>query len=578
MRTRFQCVFEGRAKRGNPTLLNKIYTELYITEGESGEVNFEHETRQIETAHRRPDIPIKINDMFKQMAEEKTEIRTVLTMGVAGIGKTVSVHKFILDWADERANQDVHLIFPLPFRELNLLKETHLSLTDILHRFFPETKELSFSSNEKRKMLFIFDGLDECRLPLNFQSNENVRDVTVSSSIDTLLTNLIKGNLLPSALIWITSRPGAANSIPPECIDRLTEIRGFNDSQKQEYFRRKITNENHASKIITHIKSSRSLFIMCHIPVFCWILATVFESVLFQPDSWELPKTLTQMYIYFLIFQTQQKNQKYYGNKYVDPRFNKKSILLLGKLAFQQLEKGNIIFYEEDIRECGIDITDASVYSGVFTQIFREEFGMYLGKVYCFVHLSIQEFLAALYVFLKFVNSNVNLFSTENSFIKRMQFRDITLLHKSVIDKALASENGHLDLFVRFLLGLSSEPNQVLLQNLLTQRVKNMQCTTNTLTYIKNIIKMNPSPEKSINLFHCLSELNDHTLVQEVQTFLSSGSLSKTELYPAHWSALVFLLRTSEDHMDEFDLKKYIRSEECLLRLLPAVKCAKKAL
>ncbi|XP_053541106.1 NACHT, LRR and PYD domains-containing protein 3 isoform X3 [Ictalurus punctatus] len=575
LREKFKRINEGISQHGSSALLNEIYTDLYITEGWSGDVNNEHEVRQIETASRRPatqETPIKCNELFKDKP-----IRRVLTKGVAGIGKTVSVQKFILDWAEGKANQDVTFMFPLPFRELNLMKQRNLSLMELLHNFFPEMRKLELL--DSYTVVLIFDGLDECRLPLNFQKNERLCDVTRSASVDVLLTNLIKGNLLPSALLWITSRPGAANQIPPECVDQVTEVRGFSDPQKEEYFRKRISDQSLANKIITRMKSSKSLYIMCHIPVFCWISATVLERMLGEAESGEVPKTLTQMFTHFLIFQIKHKDQKYHQKCDPDPQQTRESILALGKLAFQQLEKGNLIFYEEDLRECGIDVGEVAVYSGVCTQIFREEFGLHLGKVFSFVHLSVQEFLAALYTFLSFIRRNV----TEQKTIDLSDlFRksDMSDFLRSAVDKALQSENGHLDLFLRFLLGLSLESNQALLRGLMPQTGSNSHSKQETVRYIKEKIRENPSPEKSINLFHCLNELNDHSLVQEVQTYLNRGGdarLRGTRLSPAQWSALVFVLLNSDQELDEFDLRKYDPSEECLLKLLPVVKASRKA-
>nr|XP_046190112.1 NLR family CARD domain-containing protein 3-like isoform X6 [Oncorhynchus gorbuscha] len=584
LKKKFQCIFEGIAKQGNPTLLNKIYTELYITEGGTGEVNNEHELRQIETTTRkqaRPETAIKCNDIFKPLTGQDKPIRTVLTKGVAGIGKTVSVQKFILDWAEGKANQDVQFIFSFPFRELNLMKEDKHTFIELLNHFSVETKQSGISNYNKYKVLFIFDGLDECRLPLDFQKNKICWDVTESTSVDVLLTNLIKGNLLPSALLWITTRPAAANKIPSGCVDQVTEVRGFNDPQKEEYFRKRFSDEDLASRIISHIKTSRSLHIMCHIPVFCWISATVLEHMLKHKRE-EMPKTLTEMYTHLVVFHTKQKNEKYLGKEETGPHWNKESILSLGKLAFQQLVKGNLIFYEEDLKEAGIDVNEASVYSGLCTQLFKEECGLYQDKVYCFVHLSIQEFLAAVYVFLSFINNNENLMDkpqTKSNIFSSM-FRDKTevTVYKSAVDKALQSETGNLDLFLRFLLGLSLESNQKHLRGLLTKSRSSSQTHEETVKYIKEKIRKNLSPERSINLFHCLNELKDHSLVEEIQSYLRSGSLSKPNLSPAQWSALVFVLLTSEKELDVFDLKKYSRSEEGLLRLLPVVKASRAAL
>ncbi|KAI3352597.1 hypothetical protein L3Q82_005532 [Scortum barcoo] len=255
---------------------------------------------------------------------------------------------------------------------------------------------------------------------------------------------------------------------------------------------------------------------MCHIPVFCWITATVLEDVLKTREGGELPKTLTEMYIHFLVVQSKLKNIKYDGGAETDPHWspdNRKMIVSLGKLAFEQLQKGNLIFYESDLTECGIDIRAASVYSGVLTQIFKEERGLYQDKVFCFVHLSVQEFLAALHVHLTFINSGVNLLSekqptSRGSSLKSKVFRDkpkLCYVHQFAVDKALHSPNGHLDLFL-------------------------------------------PIPPGSFSAD------------QSDSTKMFSDSHRKKKI----WTC--------------FDLKKYSASEEALLRLLPVVKASNKAL
>ncbi|XP_060721348.1 NACHT, LRR and PYD domains-containing protein 3-like isoform X2 [Tachysurus vachellii] len=566
---RFQCLNGVMINLGTQTLLNEIYTELYITEGESIEVNNEHEVRQIEAASRRrttEETPIKCNDIFKPLSEQDKPIRTVLTKGVAGIGKTVSVQKFILDWAEGKTNQYVHLIFPLPFRELNLMKDQKLSLMELLHVFFKETKETEMFSLEK--VLFIFDGLDECRFPLDFQNTVRVCDVTESASVNVLLINLIKGNLLPSARIWITSRPAAADQIPSECVDRVTEVRGFNDPQKEEYFRKRISDQNLANNIINHMKSLRSLYIMCHIPVFCWISATVLERMLGEAESGEIPKTLTQMYTHFLIIQTNIIREKYSKKQERDEEM----LLKLGHLAFQQLMKGNLIFYDEDLRDCGIDVREAAVYSGVCTQIFRQEFGLQQSKVYCFVHLTIQEHLAALYVHLTFMKKKINV-------LKHSQVvNSISDVHIWAVDQALETKTGRLDLFLRFLLGLSLESNKKLLDTFITQTGSSPQSKEETVQYIKMMISRNPPEDKSINLFHCLNELGDNSLVVEIQNYLKSGKQRK--LSSSQWSALVFVLLTSAHDLEEFDLSKYSTekiTDLVLLKVMPVIAASRKA-
>uniref|UniRef100_A0A674A6T5 B30.2/SPRY domain-containing protein n=1 Tax=Salmo trutta TaxID=8032 RepID=A0A674A6T5_SALTR len=577
LKRRYECVIEGMETAGNQTPLNRIYTELYITEGESEGVNNEHEVWQLETASRTPtshDTAIHCNDIFKPLPGQERSIRTVLTKGIAGIGKTVSVQKFILDWAEGKANQDVEIIFVLPFRELNLIKDLQYSLLRLLNDFHTELDIGNAKKLTACKAMFIFDGLDESRLPLDFQHNEKVSDVTQTSSIDVLLTNLIKGNLLPSALLWITSRPAATNQIPPECVNQVTEVRGFNDPQKEEYFRKRFSDEDLASRIISHIKTSRSLHIMCHMPVFCWISAIVLEHMLSTDKRREMPTTLTEMSIHFLLIQTSLKNQKYHGRDEMDQEelmeSDKEILLKLGKLAFDNLEKGNLMFYEEDLKEAGLDVKEASVYSGVCTQIFKEESVLFQRVVYCFVHLSIQEFLSAVYMYHCYTTRNMDALKP---FLKR-KFRgaseELTLheLLKSTVDKALESKNGHLDLFVRFLHGMSLESNQKLLRGLVTQT----ESSPESVTKRKNI-----SPERCINLFHCLIEMKEHSVQEEIQEYLRSENRSKN-LSHAQCSALAYMLQISEEVLDVFNPKEYKTSEEGRRRLLPAVKRCRKAL
>ncbi|KAK7938493.1 hypothetical protein WMY93_001819 [Mugilogobius chulae] len=667
LQQKFSRVFEGGAKAADSAPLNQIYTELYITEGGASEVNQEHEVRLMESASRRaaaPEKTITCQDMFKPRPHSPQPIRAVLTVGVAGVGKTVLTQKFSLDWAEGRTNQELQLLFPFTFRELNVLRDTQFSLVQLLQHFFSPSKDLC--SFRQLQVLFIFDGLDECRLPLDFSRTRVLTDPTESVSVDVLLVNLIRGSLLPSALLWITTRPAAANQIPAECVSMVTEVRGFTDLQKEQYFRKRFTDDT----IISHIKSVRSLYIMSYIPIFCWILSTVLQKLLEQTEEPELPRTLTQMYVHFLVLQAKVKNIKYHQGSGADLHWTPETrdmVLSLSKLAFEQLQKGNLIFYQSDLSECGLDAEEAARYSGVLTQVFKEEPGLYQDKVYCFIHLSLQEFLAALHVHQTFYSSGLNLMETphssespesevsfyssglnlmetphssespesevsfyssglnlmetphssespesEVSFYSsglnlmetphssespesEVSFYSSGLnlmetphssespesevsFYVSAVDQALQSPNGHLDLFLRFLLGLSLPTNQRLLQGLLTHTGSD---TTNqeTVKYIKQ--KLNEkslSAERSLNLFHCLNELNDQSLVKEIQRHMRQRHIAGKDMSPADWSALSFVLLSSDSDLQEFDLRKYEASERALLGLLPVVKASTKAL
>uniref|UniRef100_A0A673FKK1 NACHT LRR and PYD domain-containing protein n=2 Tax=Sinocyclocheilus rhinocerous TaxID=307959 RepID=A0A673FKK1_9TELE len=152
----------------------------------------------------------------------------------------------------------------------------------------------------------------------------------------------------------------------------------------------------------------------------------------------------------------------------------------------------------------------------------------------------------------------------------------ISELHQRAVNEALQSKNGHLDLFLRFLLGLSVKSHQILLQGLMKQTRSSSDSNERTVEFIKKKIRTTCSPEKSINLFHCLNELGDHSLVEEIQQYLRSGRITEAKLSSSQWSAVAFVLLTSEKKLEEFKLNEFVgaenKADHVLQKLLPVIK------
>ncbi|XP_048460417.1 NACHT, LRR and PYD domains-containing protein 3-like [Rhincodon typus] len=581
LKEKLEYITDYTSIAGERICLLQRFTDLWITDAK------EHEVTEIGSSSLRHDKTViksmENKNIFRPIHEERPA-RVVITNGIAGIGKTIYVKKFLLDWAMSKTHQEYDFVFVFPFCELNLISDESMSLVQLVQQHYPHMRQLGETyPKDSDRSLFIFDGLDESRFSLEFENSPVCSDISKPMPLQSLLTNLIKGNLFPSASIWITTRPSTIHRIPSCYVDRMTEIQGFQDEEKEEYFRRKCQDEQLTEKIIALVKKQSSLWMMCYVPAFCWILTTVLEHVFKSSHAEEFRgSTVTEIYTNFLLVMvTYHREHRGHGKEKIEKicqllQSDRAAILNLGKLAFQYLKSHTFVFYEEDFKSFNIDIS--SICSGFCRQYYIEYSPLSHRRVYSFVHATVQQYFAALYIFVAYHNEKRNLMAC--SMMGRLWeiFSKPTFFQvcKSACSEVVQSHTGHLDLFLQFLCGLGKCRIQKCLLGLLTHVEEQKDDLQNTISYMKKLLQTDIPPERCINLFHCLTEMNDKSVVREMNESLHQGVLSSKKLSLADYSALAYILKTSDMDRKEFNLSTYRISPDGLKRLLPVIKSFEK--
>ncbi|XP_051960016.1 NLR family CARD domain-containing protein 3 [Xyrauchen texanus] len=515
LKRKYEMVYEGLTQHGQPVNFESIYTDLYISDGVNAAVNTEHEFRtkieDLEEPRKVNRKPLFSKDVLAPEKVRSRHVRSVLSKGSPGSGKSFAVQRFILDWVDGKVHQDIFFLLPLHFRELNQVRDEEYTLMTLVNTFYPEMKEVETLDFEGCPVMFICDGLDDSQILFDFQKTVYWCDVNRPAPVQVLITNLIRGNLLYHGTVWVISRPGALDVVPPEYVQQLLEVRGFDNDQREAYFRKTIRDQQLAERVIAHIKSSKTLYIMCHLPLFCWVASKVLQQH-FQslPPQGELPKTLTTIYTSLLHLHTQICVQKLQNdpNKETKGLTAEQLLTKLAKLAYSMLEKDQFQMEKEHWEEIEIESYPAVVCSGLCSEYYREKHVLYMERVSCFAHPTIQEYLAALHVFISFKKRGKNVLE-RNKLSNKVLNVSLAELLKSAVDKAINSKNSNFDIFLRFLLGLSVEANQEMLKNLLQITTGSSQSAREETTrYIKKKMKEKNFPQKTENLCRCIDELN----------------------------------------------------------------------
>lgn len=545
--------------------LNFSSRSLYLIDGLSDLQQKEHDLMQVGATHggRRSHLrQLGLEKLLEPLTRVSLPPRVSLTVGVAGIGKTTWVGHFIRQWSQGTICADVSFVLPFTFCELNSLEK--LSAEKLVKMAFPHLTDPSLVLSSSCRTLIILDGLDEFCGTLNFADAAACNDPKKEVCMDDLLTNIIRGNLLPDVALWVTSRPGVASVIPGGLVDRMTEIPGFSPKDIQIFLDHYFSEGDFARRIWAHLESHKILMVICYIPCFCWIVADTLTYLMQNGMQETLPRTCTELYAYFCCMKAEVgeprgrdpvKMEHFHGS-------NRKVLGNLGRMAFYGLLKHKYTFSELELRAYGIDplLTQSGLGAGL---LVREDSP--LCTIYRFAHLTLQEFLAATFYYISSKRAIFDLFSESTMTWPKIGFQNH---FRSAFQHSQQAKNGHLDVFVRFLTGLLCPVALKPLVGLLAVGKDDGSQRTWAAGFLQGLLLSGGAVVslREVNQAYCLQELQHTELLRSVEEDLRLGSLAG-KLTRAHCVVLGYLLHVSSECSEQTNLTASLNltTVKCLL-------------
>ncbi|XP_039577398.1 protein NLRC5 isoform X7 [Passer montanus] len=482
------------------------------------------------------DTAVKVSDLLCSEAPSHTT-KVIFLFGKPGTGKTRLMHRICQKWAEGVLPQFLY-IFLFEFRQLNLLKRK-LTLKELLFDMFlqPEdSPDAVFQGllENAQQTLIIFDGLDEFAANMDVSSSSKRSPALTSPlSISQLFAELCHGNLLPGCTVLVTSRPKRLPDFLLCTVGVLAEIWGFDHERVEEYVSHYFCQHSFRERAIAHVKNNTKLLSMCLIPALCNIVCICLEYLLLKHQmSVELPQTMTQFYIkMFLIFLNKQQGDCA-GDEETQVNCNKKAILGLFDLALKSLEEKKLVFYVHDIPE---DVKEFASLHGLLTVFEVKTSGTCPEAGYAFVHLSLQEFFAALCLM---VSRRV-----DKNYLKKKFF----LKSKWTLKNETKTE--FMESFHIFLSGLSSRECRTFLMLLAEQDEAWVQEKQDViLQSLKKLAATHLSGPKVLELCHCTFETQNLEVAQHIGSLLNfKYEFKNFRLTTLDMSALVFVINSSQD-------------------------------
>ncbi|XP_044127498.1 NACHT, LRR and PYD domains-containing protein 12-like isoform X2 [Bufo gargarizans] len=362
------------------------------------------------------------NKLFRWCHQIGCVPRTVLVRGVPGVGKTTLMKKIVCDWVNKKLYQRFAFIFFFKFRTLNQLNNVSLEMM-ILQEYPHLQNDIESILQNPQELLFIFDGMDESIHSIDFYSNKQLSNVKEVNSLGVVVVSLVRQSLLRGCYVLLTSRPTKLSSIGTGVFHRVSEIMGFFPKERKIYFETFFKNKDISDKIFQYVKENDTLYTFCYIPSYCWIICTVL-SMSFQPRRSDqpaslLPKTVTQLFTIFVAHIL--------SNHSLHKSDAQKLLQSIGWMAEYGVMNRNIIFDERDLLTFKVNASSQLLSS------FMIETDQPPNVTFSFLHLTIQEFFAAL--------------------VHYMDYNQEKL--QESLRKAQTCDDSRGEIFLRFLCGLS---------------------------------------------------------------------------------------------------------------------------
>ena len=446
----------------------------------------------------------KVKELFLPNKDTQNPCK-ILVVGRPGIGKSLLCTKISRDWAKDDLLRRFHLFYLCRFRWFNDETFQKISLKQLLCRFHPEgcndDELFQYVLDNPEKVIIVFDGLDEFKYHSHCQEDDEAyggNNAKEQLPLSALYVKLMRGKLLPEATILTTSRPDAVRSIAHLTalhIDRKVEIMGFTPEKIRKYVQQRFGhNEERVDRMWSHISSNLELLSLCYIPVNTRIICSVLEECLKLQEQnlthMALPSTSTAVYkdamrLFIFKHHPEFKYNPLPEGKIKLPGTVKVTLKKAGALAKKGIEQGRLVFDSHEVQgmeDCGL-FNHASNRK-VSSSKFKSQF--------CFLHLTLQEFLAA-------------------RVIAKMDPAEL----KSFVSRNASDPKWHLVLqFVAGLLGYKKNKAVIVFVNMLCESMKKSECKR-------------PSWQKALLMMKCLYEYNDEDTVKQAASKIQRSITSE---------------------------------------------------